>query len=242
MTSHNPPPTAAKPAKKAWRPQHPMRTLATGLLALLPLLATVLLLVWLTRFAAQYVGPGSAVGRFLGDLGLGGTQSETLSYALGLACVVVFVYAVGLLAEVGLQHGFNKLLNAVVQRIPVVRTIYDVLQKLVGLFSQQDDDKLKSMAPVWVYFGGKKEGTTTATLAFLSTAEPVQINGHPYMGVIVPTAPVPIGGGLLFVPPTWLEPAAMGLEGVSSIYVSMGVTTQEVLTQAGQVAQTNATK
>jgi uncharacterized membrane protein len=239
MTSATP---SDSPKPKGWRPRHPVRTLATGMLALLPLVATVLLLVWLVRFAAQYIGPGSRVGQFLGNLGLGGVESETLSYALGLAAVVGFVYVVGILAEVGLQRGFEKLLGAIVQRIPIVRTIYEVLQKLVGLFSQQDDDKLKSMAPVWVYFGGKKEGTTTATLAFLSTAEPVQINGHAYFGVIVPTAPVPIGGGLLYVPPSWVEPAAMGLEGVSSIYVSMGVTTQEVLTQGKTVATLSVAK
>jgi uncharacterized membrane protein len=212
-----------------------MRTLVTGLLALLPLLATVLLLVWLTRFTLEYVGPGSWVGRFLGELGIGGVDSERVSYALGLLAALGVVYVVGLLAEIGLQRGFDRLLNAIVQRIPVVRTIYDVLQKLVGLFAQKDDDQLKSMTPVWVYFGGQKEGGTTATLAFLSTPKPVMIQGHPYMGVIVPTAPVPIGGGLLYVPPEWVKAADMGLEGVSSIYVSMGVTTQEVLNTSAAV-------
>ncbi len=39
----------------------------------------------------------------------------------------------------------------------------------------------------------------------------------------MPTAPVPVGGGLLFVPEEWVTPAALGIEALTSIYVSMGV-------------------
>ena len=55
------------------------------------------------------------------------------------------------------------------------------------------------------------------------------INGQPYLAVLVPTAPVPIGGGLLYVPPDWVEPAGMGMEAVTSIYVSMGVTSGQYM-------------
>ena len=52
---------------------------------------------------------------------------------------------------------------------------------------------------------------------------------QPFHGVLVPTAPVPVGGGLLFVPAHWVVPAAVGIEGVTSIYVSMGVTAAQYL-------------
>jgi len=64
-------------------------------------------------------------------------------------------------------------------------------------------------------------------LALLSTPEPVLIDGRPYVGVIVPTAPVPVGGGLLYLPKDWVRPAAMGIEAVTSIYVSMGITSAQ---------------
>ena len=119
-------------------------------------------------------------------------------------------------------------------RIPVVRTIYDVAQKLVGLFGRKEGDDLQSMTPVWLHFGGKKaQGdaaqTGTAVLGFLSTPQPVLISAQPYLGVLVPTAPVPVGGGLLYVPPEWVEPANIGMEAVTSIYVSMGVTSEQYL-------------
>jgi uncharacterized membrane protein len=57
----------------------------------------------------------------------------------------------------------------------------------------------------------------------------VMINGQTYLAVLVPTAPVPVGGGLLYVPPDWVEPADIGMEAVTSIYVSMGVTSDQYL-------------
>lgn len=218
--------------------KHPIRTLITGLLALLPLAATLLLLGWVWQFLAKYLGPGSSVGQLLTSVGLGVTQSELISYLLGMLALVTALYFFGLLVETGLQRGMARLLNSVVQRIPVVRTIYDVAQKLVGLFVRKEGDDLRSMSPVWIYFGGKPAAGdavgkgSTAALGFLSTPQPVMISGIAYFGVLVPTAPVPIGGGLLYVPPEWVEPADMGMEAVTSIYVSMGVTTDQYLKTA----------
>jgi uncharacterized membrane protein len=50
--------------------------------------------------------------------------------------------------------------------------------------------------------------------------------------VIVPTAPVPIGGGLLYVPIDWVSPAEIGMEELTSIYVSMGVTSPQFMKTA----------
>jgi uncharacterized membrane protein len=213
----------------------------TGILALLPLAATVLLLAWVLKFLSTWLGPGSTVGHFLTSIGLGVTESELVGYLLGLLLVVVLVYALGLVVERGFQKGLATLFEALVQRIPIVRTIYDVAQKLVALFARKEGDDLKSMSPVWLYFGGKPFAADTATadsttrkagtavLGFLSTPQPVLIGGQTYLGVLVPTAPVPVGGGLLYVPPDWVEPAEIGMEAVTSIYVSMGVTSAQYL-------------
>lgn len=215
--------------------KHPIRTLITGLLALLPLAATLLLLTWVWQFLSKYLGPGSGVGQLLTYVGLGVTESELIGYLLGMLLVIVAVYVFGLAVERGLQRGMARLVNGIMLRIPVVRTIYDVAQKLVGLFARKEGDELQSMTPVWLHFGGKKSAgdaasqTGTAVLGFLSTPQPVQISGQPYLGVLVPTAPVPVGGGLLYVPPDWVEMADIGMEAVTSIYVSMGVTSDQYL-------------
>jgi len=209
--------------------QHVLRTFLTGVLALLPLAATLFILGWTLRFLAGWLGPDSAVGRALTFIGLSVTHSEAVGYLLGAFLLMACIYVFGLFVEAGLQRGLARLLNALVKRIPVVRTIYDVIQKLVQLFARKDGDGLKSMTPVWLYFGGKDGGNTTILLGLLSTPEPVLVGGKPCLGVVVPTAPVPVGGGLLYVPPEWVEPAAIGIEAVTSIYVSMGVTSAQYL-------------
>jgi uncharacterized membrane protein len=229
--------------------KHPLRTLMTGVLALLPLAATVLLLAWVLKFLSTWLGPGSPVGHFLTSIGLGVTESELVGYLLGLLLVVVLVYALGLVVERGFQRGAASLFEALVQRIPVVRTIYDVVQKLVALFAHKEGDDLKSMSPVWLHFGGKAPAASsdlrnskagTAVLGFLSTPQPVLISGQSYLGVLVPTAPVPVGGGLLYVPPDWVEAADIGMEAVTSIYVSMGVTSDQYLKKTAQTTMPSA--
>jgi uncharacterized membrane protein len=213
--------------------RHPLRTLLTGLLAMLPLAATLVLLVWTLRLLTTWLGPQSELGQLLVHLGLGGTGSELLGYVLGVLLLLACIYVLGLLTEAGLERGMARALNALVQRIPVVRTVYDVLNKLVGLLSRSQGEGLQSMSPVWLYFGGRGEAgqpaSGTAVLGLLSTPRPVLLGGQPYLGVLVPTAPVPVGGGLLFVPAHWVEAADVGVEGVTSIYVSMGVTAGQYL-------------
>lgn len=192
---------------------------------MLPLAATLILIGWALQLLSAWLGPQSAFGQLLVHLGLGGTQSELLGYLLGVLLLLVCIYLLGLLTETGLERGLVRGVNSLVQRIPVVRTVYDVIQKLVGLFSQSPEAGLKSMSPVWLYFGGRTDASPgTAVLGLLSTPEPVRLGGQPYLGVLVPTAPVPVGGGLLFVPASWVEAADIGVEGLTSIYVSMGVT------------------
>jgi uncharacterized membrane protein len=204
----------------------PLRTLLTGALALLPLVATALVLWWLLRVVMQYLGPQSWFGRSLSAITDGLTDSEWAQYGLGLLGLTVIVYFVGVVVEIGVRRGWRKLLDAVVDRIPVVRTIYDVVQKLVGLFAKPQEGEARSMSPVWLHFGGR-EAASTKVLALLASPKPVVLGGIECLAVMIPTSPVPVGGGLLYVPKHWVEAADVGIEGLTSIYVSMGVTTDE---------------
>lgn len=212
-----------------FKPNNPFRTLLTGLLAMLPLVATLLLLAWTWQFVAEWLGPDSAFGRLLTRVGLGVATTEVTGYLAGLVLLAGCVYALGLLVEAGLERGLARMVNFIMHRIPVVRTVYDVSSKLVSLFAKPEKDGLKSMSAVWLHFGGKGNEKTTVLLGLLSTSVPVMIGGQAFHAVLVPTAPVPIGGGLLYVPADWVEPADMGMEGVTSIYVSMGVTSSQYI-------------
>lgn len=198
----------------------------TGALAALPLAATVLIIVWGVRLVADWLGPGSLVGGLLLSLGLGLSASELVNYLIGLTIVLLAIFLLGVLVDTRLRTVLAGMTNRVVQRIPVVRSVYDTVRRFVELVSQRDSEGLRSMRPIWLHFGGVGGA---AVLGLLSNSEPVRIEGREYLAVLVPTAPVPVGGGLLYVPVDWVTDAEVGVEGLTSIYVSMGMTSQQHL-------------
>lgn len=204
--------------------RHLLNVFVTGLLAALPLAATLLIFVWGARLVVEYVGPQSIVGGALLRIGLGITGSEVVGYAIGVLAVMVAIFALGLLVQTRLHTMLEALTENIVQRIPVVRSVYDLVKKFVDLFAQRDESQVKSMSPVWLHFGGVGGA---AVLGLLSTPEPVRMGEVDYLAVLVPTAPVPVGGGLLYVPAAWVTPADVGVDGLTSIYVSMGITSAQ---------------
>jgi uncharacterized membrane protein len=82
------------------------------------------------------------------------------------------------------------------------------------------------MSPVWCFFGG--DGGA-AVLGLLPMPKPILVAGEPYHVILVPSAPVPVGGALIYVPAAWVKPANVGVETLMSIYVSMGVTSPQVV-------------
>ena len=197
-----------------------------GLLAALPLAATLLIVVWAARLLFDFVGPDSLIGRQLVALGLRGSSSEVVGYLLGVAFVVVAIFVLGLLIQTRLRPWLGHLVDALVERIPVVRSIYSIAQRLVELIGPRDVGGLQSMRPVWCHFGGPGGA---AALGLLSCAETIDLGGVAYHAVLIPTSPVPVGGGLIYVPQDWVTPADIGIEALTSIYVSMGVTSTEHL-------------
>jgi uncharacterized membrane protein len=212
---------------------HLLRIFVAGLLAALPLAATLAVLWWVLSLLNQWLGPHSAIGQVLMGVGLGVTGSELVGYLIGIGLVLLVIFMLGLAVEVGLERGMASVVDAVLTRIPLVRSVYDLSNRLVDLFAQREGDGMKSMGAVWCHFGGVPTADgpqRAAVLALLSTPEPVLIGGLPYLGVIVPTAPVPVGGALLYLPQAWVTPADIGIDALTSIYVSMGLTSAQHMT------------
>lgn len=199
---------------------HFFRTLLAGFLVLLPLVITVVLVVWLGTFLVAYIGPYSTFGRFLTTIGLGLSASEWAAYLIGFTLLMMVVYILGLIVESRMRSRFSAMVDSIVQRIPLVRNIYELTKRFVDVVDQKDRGGLKSMSPVWCFFGGED---SAAVLALLPAREPVVIEGRKYHAILVPSAPVPVGGGLIYVPEHWIRPADIGVEGLVSVYVSMGV-------------------
>jgi uncharacterized membrane protein len=208
-----------------------VRTFAAGMLAALPLVATLLILSITVRYVLSWLGPESVLGQVLGELGLRVGGSRLIGYAIGLAVFVGVIFTLGLLVEAGMQRGLQAALDTVVRRIPIVRNVYDTIERFVAMLSRRDAEGLRSMTPVWCQFGGPGGASV---LGLLSSPDPIRLGGKLYRTVLVPTAPVPLGGALVYVPDEWIRPAQVGMEALTSIYVSMGVTSAEYLAPRGQ--------
>ncbi len=197
------------------------RIFIAGLLAALPLLLTIFVTAWLLSFLNQYLGPTSAFGRFLSSLGFGVETSEIVPYLIGLALIIGAIYALGLLVHSRLGALVAGIFDSIIRRVPLISNVYDISSRFVSIVDTKNGDSLKSMSPAWCYFGGKPGA---AVLALLPSKTPIVLGGEEYLSVLVPSAPVPFGGALIYVPAKWVEPAEGGIDELMSVYVSMGIT------------------
>jgi uncharacterized membrane protein len=197
------------------------QTFLSGLLAALPLIITIAVTVWLASFIAGYIGPSSWVGRLLISLGVGVGASKILGYLAGLAIVAVAIYFLGLLVETRLSRWIGPAFDGAIRKIPVVSSVYDLSKRFTSIVDRKGGDNLASMSAVWCFFGGEPGA---AVLALLASPQPVRIGEHEYLGVLIPSSPVPVGGALVYVPAAWIKPASGGVERLMNVYVSMGVT------------------
>ena len=199
----------------------PFNTFLAGLLASLPLILTFLLLGWVANVIRQFLGPESLLGRLLAAIGLQIVEDKWKAYILGGLLLGVAIFLLGLVVQTSLRRYVRAAADRTIKRLPLIGTLYDATDRFVGLFDRNQKADMAAMSPVWCFFGG--EGGV-AVLALMPNPAIIELGGKPYRTVLVPTAPIPVGGGLLYVPAEWVTPAEIGVEQLSSIYLSMGIT------------------
>ncbi len=202
------------------------RLFMSGLLAVLPLVLTVAIVGWVAGILRDYLGPGTTVGGLLSYLGwqLDANAQGTAAYVLGIIIVLFAILGLGILFELGAKQIFQVTLEWILRRIPLVGSLYGSLRQLVELFDKSEQTELKAMGVVYCHFGTAQG---PGVLALMPSPEAIDIDGTKFYVVIIPTAPVPFGGGLIFFPVEQVQPIDMSVDNFVSIYVSMGVTTPE---------------
>ncbi|MBM4092505.1 MAG: DUF502 domain-containing protein [Planctomycetes bacterium] len=217
----------AKPLKELGKKL--LRYFLAGAFAVLPVVVTVAIVIWVTNLLQRFVGPSTYVGSALRHLGLKfpvDPNDRTLAYIVGWFCVLAFVFLLGVAVETGAKRLITVLTDTVLKRVPVVGSIYNTSKQLVSMLDTQDKADLKGMSVVYCTFGQEKG---VGLLALLVSPDVFPIGGENFNVVIVPTAPVPFGGAMLFVPTRNVHPAPMSVDGLMSIYVSMGITAPQFM-------------
>lgn len=206
------------------------RYFLAGLLAVLPLVITVAVVMWVSNFIQRFIGPDTLLGGWLKSLGVQIAEGAPglVAYAVGWSVVLLAIFGLGVVIELGAKRMLHNIISAIVTRVPIVGSIYNTSRQVVDMLDRKDEANLEGMSPVFCKFG--ENGA--AVLALLVSPETYTIDGRDYNIVVIPTAPVPFGGGLVFMPAASVSPADMPVDGLMSIYVSMGVTAPDYMTKA----------
>ncbi len=205
------------------------RCFLAGLFTVLPLIVTGAVVIWVAGFLDRLLGPQTAAGRLLGRLGLTVADDSTTSYVMGWVFVLAVVFGVGVLVEMGARKFIHNSLDSLLARVPLLGGVYGTVRQLVGMMDAKGGSELQGMSVVYCTFG---QETGAVFLALLPTPQVFHLGEIDYHAVLVPTAPVPMGGSLLFVPVGSVRPANLSVDAFMSIYVSMGVTGPQFLPSA----------
>ena len=197
------------------------RIFLAGFLALLPLILTIVVVGWVVALLNEYIGPRSWFGGLLTSLGISVGISSYAHYVIGLLILLFAIFVLGLLFESQIGAWIAEAFDRMLARVPVISSVYDLSKRFTSIVDNKNGGDLKNMKPVWCFFGGEPGA---AVLALLPSPETTRIGDEDYVGILVPSAPVPVGGALIYVPKAWVKPAEGGVDELMSVYVSMGVT------------------
>ena len=182
---------------------------------------------WIAGTLNLYIGPRTMLGGLLQSIGykFSPISNLTLAYVIGIFLLLLSILILGVLLESGARKFLGSIAQRTVYQLPMVRAIYNTTDKFVNLMPSGGDDKLKGMKVVYVRFGNSENGP--GTLALMPTMDVFSISGVDHWIVIIPTAPIPVGGAMLFVPADKVFSTDMSMDGFAGSFVSLGVTTAQ---------------
>jgi uncharacterized membrane protein len=206
-----------------------VRFFLAGVFTILPLVVTIAVVMWVADLVDKWLGPDTALGRAATSLGAQFASGDTFAYLTGWVLVLAVIFGLGVLVELGARRLVQERIDTLAARVPLLGGVYGTVRQLVGMMDKKSAAEMHGMSVVFCIFG---QESGAAFLALLPTPEVFRIGEVDYYAVLIPTAPVPVGGSLLFVPVRAVKPAGISVDAFMSIYVSMGVTGPQFLEAA----------
>ena len=198
----------------------------TGLLLLLPVIVTFLLFDWILGYLRHAFGPESLIGIALtsGGAAIIGVPAGPMAFGAGLLVLVFIIAAMGAVIQTRARKSIEERFDRLIERLPFMRSIYRPIAQIVRMMGPDKNEDMKAMRVVAVRMG------QTDSLALLVSSEIFLIDGQERLLVLITTAPVPMGGAMLFVPPaTVRDVPGLGVDDLMKFYISMGTILPEAL-------------
>ncbi|MBI2383124.1 MAG: DUF502 domain-containing protein [Gammaproteobacteria bacterium] len=185
------------------------RTFASGLVTILPVLVTIAVLAWLVQSAEAILG--AVVRVFIPD--------EAYLRGMGLFAAFGLIFGIGLVAEGILFQRILDWVESWLNRIPLVKTVYNAVRDLMDLVS-------KSRSPTFnKVVLAQLPGTEFKLLGFVTVEDFHKLPLALDAGTVAVYFPMSyqIGGYTLFLPRSCLTPVDMTLEEGMRFAVTAGM-------------------
>jgi uncharacterized membrane protein len=190
---------------------HLGRIFLTGLLTLIPAVATIYFMVWLV----------GAVDRIFGKPLRWLMPDDTYLAGTGIVLAVAIVFGVGVLMHGVLFRQIFRKAEQVLLAVPLVRSIYGALKDLLGLFGQHKDPALQVVAVTF-------PGSSWKLLGFVTRQEfsdlPEGVGTAAEVAVYLPMS-YQVGGYTVIVPRESVRPVAMSREEAMKFILTAGLKT-----------------
>ncbi len=193
------------------------RYFVAGLLVWLPVGATILVFTLLLRLMdrALFLVPPPFRPEALLGFPIPG---------LGAILALLVLVVTGMLAANLLGRRLVKLYESLLERIPVVRTVYGAVKSFAEIVLSDSTSSFNKVLLIEY----PREGLYS--LAFQTSENPGEIRavtGEPIVAVFLPTTPNPTSGFMLFVPSRSVTELDMPVEAALKMIISLGVVVPE---------------
>jgi uncharacterized membrane protein len=204
------------PARR--RSLHLQRYLITGILTVVPLWITFIVFRFIASLLAQFGAPliGTVFG-WLGDLfpGLRGLLAEAwLINVISFIATLLVLYLIGLVASRVIGQRVFAAFDALMERIPLVHSIYGGTKKLMALLQSKPNGTQRVVLIEFPSPGLKSIGFVTRVFE--------DAEGRQLASVYVPTTPNPTGGYLEIVPVEHLIATDWSVDQAMAFILSVG--------------------
>lgn len=179
-----------------------------GLIVLVPVIITWQLLVWLFNIVDGLLG--GLVTRVFGRPLPG----------LGLVITILVVFLVGLLAANLFGRRLIHYGEAVMRRVPIVRSVYVTMKQITDAFVRQEQ---AAFSKVCVVEYPRKGIYSLGFLTSPASKELGETAKRKLVGVFIPTTPNPTSGFLLYLPEDDVSYLEMPVEAGLKLVISGGV-------------------
>ncbi|RLI85085.1 MAG: hypothetical protein DRO98_07585 [Archaeoglobales archaeon] len=179
----------------------------TGLIILIPLLATVYIIYWTFTFVDNLLKPIL--------IKLIGFYFPGLSWLF----LIFLIFLTGLFGRFAIGNRIISATENFMRRIPVVRTIYSAAKEASKAIFASETEKIKGV----VLIEYPRKGIYA--IGFTTGAEVREVNervGRKLVNVFIPTAPNPTSGFVLLVPEEELIYLDMKVEDALKVIISGG--------------------